>query len=186
MRSFRACATLTAPAIALALWFAAPPARAQKRATEVELKAAFLVNFAKFTEWPPDALPAGAPVTFCVVDDAATAGVLEASVASTTIAGRAMSLERRTPGSLLPACHVLFIPGLSDRAAAAAVETLKGSTTFSVSDTPALTRAGGVAYFYIEGDQVRFAINVAAAQRARLHISSRMLGLAKIVKDGPR
>jgi hypothetical protein len=175
---------VTAPAIVLALWLGALPSQAQKRATEVELKAAFLVNFAKFTEWPPDALPPGAPVTFCVVDDAAVAGILEGVVASTTIGGRAMSLERRTPGALLPACHVLFVPRLSDREAAAAVGTLKGSTTFSVSDTPALTRAGGVAFFYIEGDQVRFAINVAAAQRARLHISSRMLGLAKIVKDG--
>jgi hypothetical protein len=64
------------------------------------------------------------------------------------------------------------------------VATLKGTTTFSVSDTPAFTRAGGVAYLYIDGAQVRFAINVQAAERARLKISSRMLGLAKIVKGG--
>jgi hypothetical protein len=72
----------------------------------------------------------------------------------------------------------------SERPAAAVVATLKGTTTFSVSDTPAFTRAGGVAYLYIDGAQVRFAINVQAAERARLKISSRMLGLAKIVKGG--
>jgi hypothetical protein len=175
---------LSSLAVALALLLCAVPSQAQ-RATEVELKAAFLLNFAKFTGWPPEALPPGAPLTFCVVDHVRIADALEAVAPSTTVSGHPLSLERRTLTDLLRPCHMLFIPGLSGRPAATVVETLKGSTTFSVSDTPAFTRAGGVAYFYIDGDQVRFAINVQAAQRARLRISARMLGLAKIVNDGP-
>jgi hypothetical protein len=175
---------LTSLAVALTLLVCAVPSQAQ-RATEVELKAAFLLNFAKFTDWPPDALPPGAPLKFCIVDHARIAAALAAVAPSTAVSGHALLLERRTMTDLTAPCHVLFIPGLSERPAAAVVETLKGTTTFSVSDTPAFTRAGGVAYLYIDGDRVRFAINVLAAQRARLKISSRMLGLAKIVKDGP-
>ena len=40
-------------------------------ATAPALKAAFLYNFAKFTEWPGDALAAGEPLVLCVISDRA-------------------------------------------------------------------------------------------------------------------
>jgi hypothetical protein len=55
----------------------------------------------------------------------------------------------------------------------------------SPGSPPAWSGGSHLACWYIDGEQVRFAINVQAAQRARLKISSRMLGLAKIVKNGP-
>ena len=43
--------------------------------------------------------------------------------------------------------------------------------------------SGGVAQLIVENDRMRFAINIASAQRVRLNISSKLLSLAKIVKD---
>ena len=55
------------------------PARpAAQTAPEPALKAAFLLNFARFTEWPPDALPAGGPIVFCSTD-AEVAAALQAA-----------------------------------------------------------------------------------------------------------
>jgi len=62
---------------------------------------------------------------------------------------------------------------------------LNGSTAFSVSDCARFARLGGVANFFVEDGRLRFAVNVDAARRASLHISSRMLMLATIVKDEP-
>src|SRR3954466_10669877 len=41
--------------------------------TEPVLKGAFLYHFAIYTEWPPEALAAGAPLVICVVGDTAVA-----------------------------------------------------------------------------------------------------------------
>ena len=56
---------------------------------------------------------------------------------------------------------------------------------FSVSDREKFAESGGVAQLILENNRMRFAINLAAAQRARLQISSKLLSLATIVKDHP-
>ena len=54
---------------------------------------------------------------------------------------------------------------------------------FTVSDANNFAESGGVAQLIVENDRMRFAINIASAQRGRLNISSKLLSLAKIVKD---
>jgi hypothetical protein len=53
----------------------------------------------------------------------------------------------------------------------------------TVSDAARFAETGGMVELFVEGDRMRFAVNVDALQRARVRLSSRMLGLAKIVKD---
>jgi hypothetical protein len=60
---------------------------------------------------------------------------------------------------------------------------LSGLTAFSISDCNHFARLGGVANFFVQDGRLRFAINVDAARRASLRISSRMLALAQIVQD---
>jgi hypothetical protein len=45
-----------------------------------ELKAAYLLNFTKFVEWPADEVPAGAPLALCIVSDDAVADALEQTI----------------------------------------------------------------------------------------------------------
>lgn len=47
------------------------------RAPEHEVKASFLLNFIKFTVWPTDVLPAGAPLDVCVFGESPVAIPLE-------------------------------------------------------------------------------------------------------------
>ena len=42
-----------------------------------------------------------------------------------------------------------------------------------------------VANFFVDHGKMRFAVNIESAHRARLQVSSRLLGLATIVKDEP-
>jgi hypothetical protein len=62
------------------------PASAQE-VTEAALKAAFVYNFAKFTEWPADAMPASSPIMMCVHGDPAVADALARAVKGRVIAG---------------------------------------------------------------------------------------------------
>ena len=70
-------ATCGVVCLCLGVW--TDPAAAQ-RATVPNLKAAFLSNFAKFTEWPADALGSGQSLTLCVLGDAFIAVALERTI----------------------------------------------------------------------------------------------------------
>jgi YfiR/HmsC-like len=148
---------------------------------ESALKAAFLYNFAKFAEWPADAAPAE-PLTICVLADAAIANALDETVKGRTIDARKVVVSRVKPDGLR-ACHVLYLTGLDGKRAQQIIEELQNTPVLTVSDGEQFAQNGGIAGLFVEQGRMRFAINLEAAQRARLRISSRLLSLAKIVKD---
>jgi hypothetical protein len=150
-------------------------------APEPTLKAAFLYNFAKFAEWPADATPAD-PLLICVLGDPAIADALDETVKGRTIDGRKVVVSRvKREG--VRGCHVLYLAGLDTKAANQMVDELKNAPVLTVSDREQFAENGGIAGLFVEQGRMRFAINVDAAQRCRLRISSRLLSLAKIVKD---
>jgi hypothetical protein len=81
------------------------------------------------------------------------------------------------------ACHVLYLAGLDAKRAQPILDELKGAPVLTVGDREQFAQSGGVAGLFVEQGRMRFAINLEAAQRCRLRISSRLLSLAKIVKD---
>jgi hypothetical protein len=83
----------------------------------------------------------------------------------------------------LAACHLLYASGLDATRSAVLLESIKRTPVFTVSDLDEFTELGGVAHLFVENGTMRFAINPEAAQRAGLHLSSKLLSLARIVKD---
>jgi hypothetical protein len=162
-----------------ALLLAAPPVAAQS-ASAPALTAAFLYNFAKFAEWP-DGAPAGA-MTLCVLGDTAVADALDATVQGRTIDGREIAVVRVKPDRLRT-CHLLYVSGVDLRRSQQIIEELKTAPVMTVSDRDRFAESGGIAGLFVEAGKMRFAINLDAALRARLRISSRLLNLAKLVKD---
>ena len=150
-------------------------------APEAVLQAAFLYNFAKFTVWPAEDAPAG-PLRMCVLGTAAVADALDSTVKGRPIDGREVAVVRAKSGELRQ-CHLLYAAGLDAKRSQQVIDEVKGAPVLTVSDRDQFAEGGGIASLFVEGGKMRFAINVEAAQRARLRISSRLLGLAKIVKD---
>ena len=150
--------------------------------TQPALRAAFLYNFAKFTEWPADNLPAG-PLTLCVIDDSAVEGALSELVGNSTINGRAVTISRNASGPRLRACHLLYVGGPTSGRAAAILDELLGAPVLTVSNGDDFIRLGGIVGLFVEEGRMRFAINQDAAQRAGVRLSSRLLQLARIFKD---
>lgn len=151
---------------------------------EYEVKAAFLYNFTKFVEWPPEAFPNDrSPIVLCVVGDDPFGRSLEALVRGETVGGRSLAIDRRAAGDLRP-CHLMFV-GESERGRYSQV--LAGSEdrdVLTVGDAPGFLEAGGLINFTVEGGKVRFAINQAAAERSRLKISSKLMRLAVNAREG--
>jgi hypothetical protein len=64
------------------------------------------------------------------------------------------------------------------------VSRLGGAPVLVVSDEAHFASRGGMIGFFRDADRVRFEVNPAAAEAAGLRISSRLLGLAKVVSTG--
>jgi hypothetical protein len=145
------------------------------------LTAAFLYNFAQFAEWPAHPAPTG-PLTICVLGATAVADALDETVKARTVKDRPVVVSRvRVDG--LGACQVLYVTDLDPKRAQQIINDVKGAPVLTVSDLDRFAQSGGIIGLFIESGKMRFAINVDAAQRAHLRISSRLLNLAKLVKD---
>lgn len=150
--------------------------------TQPALRAAFLYNFAKFTEWPLDSLPTG-PLTLCVLDDTAVEGALSELVGNSTINGRAVTISKNTAGGRLRSCHLLYVGESTSDRASAILQELLGAPVLTVSNGDDFVRLGGIVGLFLEDGRMRFAVNPDAAQRAGVRLSSRLLQLAKIFRD---
>jgi uncharacterized protein DUF4154 len=161
-----------------------PSSAAAQTATAPALKAAFLYNFAKFTEWPDDALAPGVPLLLCVINDRAVGDMLVDLTRGHAINGHALVVSTMKPDSAeLPSCRLLFMSGIDAPRSRALVDSVVGKPVLTVSDFDTFAQLGGVADFFVEHGTMRFTINLEAAQRAGIRLSSKLLSLARIVKD---
>jgi hypothetical protein len=184
------CASLLAYAAlaiaALAFVIGVPQAaRAQSAASEAAVKAAFVYNFAKFTEWPQAAFASPqAPLVLCVPANLeASLGQAFAGVDAKTAQARSIRLRRIGRGDDLGGCHIVYLNESDSRRNADALRALAGRPVLSVSDAEGFAEAGGMIGLVYVDNRIQFEINVEATQQAGLSLSSQLLRLARIVRD---
>lgn len=156
-------------------------AHAQSLPLEYQVKAAFLYQFFKFVEWPANAFDATHNTVYIgVLDGGPMARALQ-SIEGKEAKGRRVVVKRFKGLENLEFCHILFIgSGMEDRLAEI-LDQLKGTSTLTVSDIDGFARRGGMINLITVEDKIQFEINVNAAERAKLQISSHLLRLARIV-----
>jgi hypothetical protein len=177
------CARRVAALVGAAIAILSGRQPAAQTATAPTLKAAFLYNLAKFTAWPSEALGQGAPISLCVLGDGVVAETLAQAVKGQTLGGHAVAAVTVTGDAPLRSCQLLYVSGIDQHRARQLLAGLLGAPVLTVSDLDRFAQIGGIAAFYMEGDNMRIAINMEAAQRARVQVSSKLLSLARIVKD---
>jgi hypothetical protein len=164
-------------AAAIAFMVLMPSAAFSQDVTEPALKAAFIYNFVKFTEWP-EPRPASDPFVICVLNDAAVADALGRIVKGREFAGRRMVVSLAAPGPK-ERCRVVYISGVTESEGAQLLSPLRDSPVLTIGDLEWFTRAGGMAQFFYEHGKLRFNIGLEAVKRSRLLMSSKVLVLAK-------
>jgi hypothetical protein len=175
-------------ALMLAAWIAGSSVAsvfAQSReASEYQIKAAYLYNFAKFVEWPPEASPgANDPLAICIFGEDPFGDILTELAKGKSINGHKLVIRQLKPPQDLRGCQVAFISSSERNRLHSVLESLKGASVLTVGDTEGFAALGGVISFTMEDNKVHFDINVDAAERAKLRISSKLLSLARIVKE---
>jgi hypothetical protein len=171
------------PALAVlaAVALSAPAPRAQG-VEEYAVKAAFLFNFVRFTEWPPAAFPNDrAPLVLCIVGTDPFGAALD-SLEKKPVKGRELHVDRKVTPGTLNKCHVAFISRSRSGNVREVLKTAEALTVLTVSDIDEFARKGGIIGLVTDGGKIRFQINVKAAERVGLKLSSQLLKLASIVE----
>src|SRR5258708_22261319 len=149
-------------------------------AGEYELKAAMLYNLTRFVEWPVSAYSdPQAPIQLCILGRDPFGSSLASIVLKQVANGRPVLIRHSENDKGIRACHLLYISSSERKATLQIFATLKGSSVLTVGEMPQFAAHGGMIQFSLEEQQVRFDINVEAASRAGLKISSRLLVLAR-------
>jgi hypothetical protein len=158
-----------------------------KSATEYQVKAAFLYNFAKFVDWPPSAFSdAKQPFDICVYGRDPFGPALDDALSGKSIGDHRVEIGRAKEVPDLMACHMIFVSASQKETPAELVDRLKPRAVLLVGESDGFAVSGGAIQFTVEDSHVHFLINPDAADRAGLKISSKLLALAKIVRDPGR
>jgi hypothetical protein len=157
---------------------------AMAQSTEAELKAAFIFSFAKYVDWPADALNANpGALTMCLVGAGNELFVELSEMDGKAIKGRSLQVRARTRGDDLKSCQMLVMADSEAEHIASVLRRLAGVPVLTVDGSGSFLDAGGIIGLFAEGKKIRFDINLAAARRNNLVLSSNLLKLAREVRQ---
>jgi hypothetical protein len=151
---------------------------AQDVGLEYRVKAAYLLNFTRFVEWPPQALQNARAFQICIAGRNPFGSELAALVTGEKVAGLPLT-ARVVEANDATACHVLFVP--RDTPAAPYLRAVMTAPVLTVGESGDFLAQGGDINFFLDNCRVRFEIDQASAERVQVKISSRLLQLGRPV-----
>jgi hypothetical protein len=168
--------------IALCLAAAGATAHAQPVAGADQVKAAYVLNFARFIEWPVDVLPPTSPLHLVVIGDDPVAGALDSVPRERLANGHPMQFRHLQWNDVLAPCDIVYISASEKPHLAAILLQLRNRSVLTVSDIDHFALRGGIIELRMVGNRVRFDINTSTAIRARLEVSAKLLRVARAVR----
>lgn len=149
---------------------------------EYKLKAAFLYNFAQFTEWPTNALAStNAPFVIGVVGENPFGPALEEIARGGAIRGHPLKVNHCSRIQDIRDCRILFISLSEKRSLKRIVNRLKNKPVLTVSDAREAIGQGVMTQLATRKNRPRLLVNKDAAVSAGRTLSSRLLQVAGIV-----
>lgn len=173
---FYACLWLTVATVPIAIAQEQPE-------DEILLKAAFIYNFAKFTQWPENTFNGETtPLRLCTTGDDKLIETLK-RIGDRKIKGRSVRVRSLQNAQTPERCHVLYIARSKSVYLTDIIDILRYKPVLSISELPGFSRLGGVIELFSKNDRTRFIINLTNARKARLELSSHLLRLAVVVNN---
>ncbi|MGE0084626.1 MAG: YfiR family protein [Desulfococcaceae bacterium] len=148
---------------------------------EYRVKAGFIYHFARFTQWPSDTFAdEESPILLCVAAESGADILLP--LHSKMIRKRRIEVLRyREPEEAPTVCHILFVTASEE----ALFPVMPQGPVLTIGETEEFGKKGGIIRFFMEKDRLRFSVNLKAARRAGLQLSSQLLMSAEIATEAP-
>jgi hypothetical protein len=169
------CAVIYVPCTVLAA-----PAQPE----EYEIKAAFIFNMLQFVEWPAEELSSRGTMAVCIYGKNPFGASLD-SIEGKKVWGKTLLLRKIYQLQQIRHCQIVFISSSEHNAMPAVLNITRGIPILTIGDTEGFSEQGVIINFFIaENNKVRFEINKEASMRAGLKISSHLLKLSRITREG--
>jgi hypothetical protein len=160
-----------------------PSALAAASVGESDVKAAFILNFIKFVEWPSSAFSSPEdPILISVVGNDPMGDSID-GLGGKTVSGRKVVVRKAGNLASLERCHILFV-GASEKASLApALGAVQRWPVLTVGDFEGFAGRGGTIGFIRQENRVGFEINEESARKAGLKVNAKLLYLGKSVRS---
>lgn len=148
--------------------------------SEAAVKAAFIYNFTKYTEWPAEAADT---LQLCLIGkpDPLLRAVMELQGKQSQ--GRNILVRSADhEAGALNGCRVLVVGASEEGRVAEILHDVRNQPALTVSEIDHFIDAGGMIGLVVNNARVQFEINAQAAERASLKLSAQLLKLAQRVK----
>jgi hypothetical protein len=142
---------------------------------EYRLKAAFIYNFASFTEWPAGL---GNTLNLCIYGPDPFGQNLD-TLQGRSVAGRNLAVRRTNSVDALANCQIVFITRPLISNLPRVFDNLNGKPVLTVADSPGAARLGVILNMDTEQNRIQFEANLGSARGSGLLLSSKLLRLAK-------
>ena len=159
----------------------------QAKPSEYQVKAAYLYNFGRFVKWPAGvAAGKGDSFPVCVLGRDPFGPILDSTLAGEALEGKPVVIRRIARPQDAADCRILFVSSTEEHHLKEILAAIDQAGVLTVSDMPGFSRRGGMIQFVVEGDRIRFEINLATAESAKLVLSSELLKVAAAVRRNAR
>jgi hypothetical protein len=152
--------------------------------SEDQVKAAYLVNFIKYVDWPAKTFArSNAPVVVGIWGEERVAVELKKMTEGKIINGHPFLVEQfEAQQEPKETCQIMFVSASEKRRMAEMMERFKQASELTVGETELFLSQGRIINFTRKDRKVRLEINLGAAEKAGLKISSKLLSVAEVRK----
>lgn len=176
-----------AGACAVLVWLAGMPpvpAFAAAPSEAALLKAAFVFNFTKYTEWPEGVFAASdSPIWLCLLTADSDAAQAMRTVDGRNSKGRVLRVKVVADADELKSCQIVFVEQGAVGSLRRTLNSLGAAPVLTVGDGENFATRGGIIELQASGQRLGFAVNIDAAKRSGVRLSAQLLSLARIVRD---
>lgn len=160
------------------LILAMPPSAIPAKQDEYQVKAVFVLNFAKLTEWPASVPGDNEPLSIAILGKIPT-DTFMTTLKGALIRGARTSVRQIASAAEARSVRLLYISASERHNASALLRELRQQSVLTVSDMEGFCEAGGMIQLVRMQNRIGFEVNLTAVRRARLSLSSQLLKLAR-------
>ncbi|MEE9493264.1 MAG: YfiR family protein [Gammaproteobacteria bacterium] len=140
------------------------------------IKAAFIFNFIKFTEWPQDVRLQ--TINVCVRNDAGMYVELQ-GLKNKRAHGVPLEIIQIDDESKLSQCQVIYFGEMAESHLDRVLSHLAGRSILTIGDHASFIQQGGGIRLFLSNNRLRFEISPVAVNQSQLVISSKLLSLSR-------
>ncbi|MBN2398545.1 MAG: YfiR family protein [Deltaproteobacteria bacterium] len=151
---------------------------------EYRVKAAFVLNFVRFTQWPDESFAgADAPCRLCVAGDRTLESAFRA-LEGKKVGARLLHVRFVRKADDCEGCNAVFVGRDIDRSSLPNIfMAVKDRPVLTIGETEEFIRRGGMIRFFVQEGRLRFEIDPKKVWQQHIKLSSRLLNLAVLSGD---